>query len=74
MILSTYQAVLFWERQGIELEYAQKPKTAVTTSSPAKRMSAFATCISKGLEQYWKVPANDPRIRAEIDLLPKRIL
>jgi hypothetical protein len=73
MLLSTYQAVLFFGRQGIEREYAHKAKTAVL-SSPVKRMSAFATCISKGLEKYWNVPANDPQIRAEIDLLPKRIL
>ncbi len=73
MLLSAYQAVLFWGRQGIEQEDAQHTKAAVSPS-PVKRMSAFATCISKGLEQYWNVPANDPQIRAEIDLFPKRIL
>ena len=73
MVLSAYQAVLFFGRHSIEQEYAQKAKVAVSPS-PVKRMSAFATCISKGLEQYWNVPANDPRIRAEIDILPKRIM
>jgi hypothetical protein len=73
MLLSAYQAVLFFQRHSIEQEYAQKARVAVSLS-PVKRMSAFATCISKGLEQYWNVPANDRQIRAEIDLLPKRIL
>jgi hypothetical protein len=73
MILSAYQAVLFFQRRNIEQEYAQQAK-AVASPSPVKRMSAFATCISKGLEQFWNVPANDRQIKAQIDLLPKRII
>ena len=73
MIFSASQAVLFFRRHELEQDYTRKEK-AVVSASPAKRMSAFATCISRGLEQYWNVPANDPQIRAEIDLFPKRIL
>jgi hypothetical protein len=73
MLLSAYQAVLFFGRQGIEQEYACKAKVAASPSL-VKPMSAFTTCISKALEQYWNVPANDRQIRSEIDLLPKRIM
>lgn len=73
MLLLAYQTVLFFQRHEIGQEYAQKAQTA-DSPSPVKRTLAFATCISKGLEQYWNVPSNDPKIRAEIDLFPKRIM
>lgn len=73
MLLSAYQAALHWGHQSIEREDARATKTTAASAS-RNRMSAFATCMSKGLERYWNVPANDPKIRAEIDLLPKRIL
>jgi hypothetical protein len=73
MLLSVYQAVLSFRRPNIERKSLQKAKTSVSPS-PVKRMSAFATCMSKGLEQRWNVPSNDPKIRAEIDLFPKRIM
>ena len=58
MLLSVYQTLLFCRRHDIEQEYARQAKACVSPS-PAKRMSAFATCFSKGLEKYWYVPAND---------------
>jgi len=73
MVLSTYQAVLLYQNYGFERACASTAKTA-TSPSPVKRMSAFATCMSQGLERFWNVPSNDQRIRAEIDLLPKRVM
>ena len=52
MLLSDYQTIRFFRRHSIEQEYAQKAKAAVSPS-PVKRMSAFATCIAKGLEEFW---------------------
>ena len=73
MLLSAYQAVAAFQHHNIEQEDVQHTKAAASPS-PVKRMSAFATCVSKGLEAYWNVPANDRQIRAEIDLFPKRIM
>ena len=73
MTLSANQAALHFRTHGIEREDAPK-KHILMSLPPIQWMAAFATCMSKGLEQYWNVPANDPQIRAEIDLLPKRML
>ena len=73
MIFSTSHAALRYQRHGFERASTPTAKAAASPK-PVKRMPAFATCMAKGLEQYWNVPANDPRIRAEIDLLPKRML
>lgn len=53
--------------------YTQQQQAA-STSPPVKRLSAAATCISEGLAEYWRVPANDSQIMAEINLFPKRIM
>lgn len=73
MVLLVSQAILAARVHDIAEEYAQHAQTVVAPK-PVKRMSAFATCMSKGLEKYWNVPANDPKIRAEIDLFPKRMI
>jgi hypothetical protein len=76
MVSLVSQAIFASRVHDIAEEYPQHAQHAQTTGAPtlAKRMSAFATCMSKGLEQYWNVPANDPKIRAEIDLFPKRMI
>jgi hypothetical protein len=73
MFLLVSQAVLFSHQHDIAQEYAQHAQAA-QTSAPVKRLSAFAADISKSFTEYWHLPANDPHVRAEISLFPKRMM
>ena len=73
MLLLASQTALFARYQDIAQEYAQQEKAAGSPSL-IKRLSTCATRVSEGFAEYWRVPANDSRIMAEMNLFPKRIM
>ncbi|GAK49566.1 hypothetical protein U14_00789 [Candidatus Moduliflexus flocculans] len=73
MLLLAYQSILASRSHDMKQEYAQQQEAA-SVLSPVKRLSAVVTHISEGFAEYWRVPANDSLVMAEMNLFPKRIM